>query len=191
MDYNKMEPVKFIEKVLHNYDMMPCLMIGAYVNSFKQNFDGTIERAYTLDNVRHIIEEYEGIERVNSGVLVIEGVGYLSAIGQNSLLKFIEESKLPIVLLSYSDQVIDTIRSRMKIVVKRWYPVKSLDFQRVSDAQKTMLEKKKDKDFRGANEVLFMAQNCPRLYGIKQSAGNPYDYNNDRMIGIMTYSSNR
>ena len=56
---------------------------------------------------------------VNSKFLVLDGIGFLSHVGQNSLLKFIEESKLPIIILSYGDKISPIIMSRMKIIVKR------------------------------------------------------------------------
>ena len=180
-----MDTKEFIEKLLSDKDMCPCLMIGKYVNEFKRQYKDTIERAYTLNEVRRLVEEYDGIESVNSQFMVIEGVGYLSHVGQNSLLKFIEESKLPIILLSYNDKISPIIMSRMKIVVKRWYPVKSLKFSRVADAVRALNDKKKDGQMKEYEEIQFMADNCPTLYSIKQQAGDPYDYSNQRMIEIM------
>ena len=187
MDYNRMPEKEFINMVLSNKNLTPCLMIGNYVNVFKQTFKGTIERAYNLDKVRVITEEYEGVSHVNSEYLVIEGIGYLSQTGQNSLLKFIEESSLPIILLSYQDKVLNTIRSRMKIVVKHWTPIKKLEYVNASEGQKALQEKKSNNpDFKGNLEIQFMADNSPDLYKMKLEAGDPYDFNNKRMIDIMS-----
>lgn len=189
MNHTEMKPEEFIGKVLSDVSMTPCLLIGRYVNEFKRIYDGYILRAYTLSDVDYIIEEYDGIESVNSEFLVLEGVGSLSMTGQNSLLKFIEESKLPIILLSYNDRVIDTIRSRMKIVAKLWYPVKNFNFSRVKDAQNALNEKKKDGEFKGNAEIQFMADNCPRLYALRESSGDLYDFNNQRMLNLMTMNA--
>lgn len=189
MDYNKKDISEFIKDLLSDTEMCPCLMIGKYVNEFKRIYKDTIERAYSLVDVRRLIEEYDMVQSVNSKYLVIEGVGYLSSVGQNSLLKFIEESKLPIILLSYNDKVSPVIMSRMKIVVKRWYPVKSLNFVRVKDALRTLDEKKQTSQMKDYEEVQFMANNCPTLYSIKQQSGDPYDHFNDRMINIMCPSN--
>ena len=188
MDYNKVESKKFIHTVLSNSSLCPCLLIGRYVNEFKHIFKDTIERVYNLQEVKNVVEEYEGVSSVNSGFLVLDGVGYLSDVGQNSLLKFIEESKLPIVLLSYTDRVSPIIMSRMKIVVKLWYSVKSLSFTRVSDAQKALSEKKSSGQMKEYDEVQFLADNCPMLYSIKRQAGDPFDYSNQRMINLITGS---
>lgn len=183
-----MDVKEFIQKVLVTPEMCPCLMIGNYVNAFKKIYKGHIERAYNLSDVRRLVEEYDGIGSVNSGVFVAEGIGFLSDTGQNSLLKFIEESKIPIILLSYNDKVSPIIMSRMKIVVKRWKGINNLDFPRVQVALKALNEKKAGGDFTEYDEVQFMADTCPQLYSIKMQAGDPFDYMNSRMIDIMCKS---
>ena len=132
MDYNKLDMNVFIEKLLEHVEMCPCLLIGKYVTEFKKVYKDTIERVYTLDDVRNLIDSYDGVSSVNSKFLVLDGIGYLSHVGQNSLLKFIEESKLPIIILSYGDKISPIIMSRMKIIVKRWDVVKNLNFSSVS-----------------------------------------------------------
>lgn len=185
--FNPPDESSFIHTVLNNPSYTPCLMIGNYVTIFKRIFTGTIERAYSVKDVRNIVEEYEGVIRVNSEFLVIEGIGTLSSIGQNSLLKFVEESSLPIILLSYSDKVLRTIRSRMKFVVKSWTPVKSLDFVSPTECIRALQEKKsKNPNLKGAAEIQFLADNSPELYRFYLEAGNPYDRNNSRVIDIIT-----
>lgn len=187
MNYEKMSEEDFVKYLITHTELTPCLLVGKYVNAFKRNFDGTIERAYTLNNVRNLIEEYDGVSNVNSGLLAIEGVGYLSSTGQNSMLKFIEESKVPIVLLSYQDNVINTIRSRMKIFLKSVDPVKDFKYVSENDCQSAILEKQaKDANFRDSLVVQYMANNCPKLYARKGEAGNPYDSFNTKMINIFT-----
>lgn len=187
MNYGDMEPKELVRLILKDRNLTPCLLIGKYVNVFKQVFNGTIVRAYSLENVRHIIDEYEGITNVNSGTLVLEGIGYLSQVGQNSLLKFIEESSLPIVLLSYNDNILNTIRSRMKLTMKLWEPVKDFKYLDLLGALRAAEEKKaSDANFRGNNEIQFYADSCPKLYVLKSQAGNPYDYSNNKMLSVMT-----
>ena len=188
MNYKKLSEEDFVDMVLKDESMTPCLLIGNYVNAFKRRFKGTIERAYSLEKVRIITEEYEGVGSVNSGYLVIEGIGYLSSVGQNSLLKFIEESSLPIVLLSYQDKVINTIRSRMKITVKSWPRIKTLSYVNASEGQKALAEKKsQNKDFKGDLEIQFMADSSPDLYKLHVVAGNPYDYfMNAKMVDVLS-----
>lgn len=187
MNYSKMSEEEFVDTILMNPRLTPCLMIGNYVNAFKRKFKGTIERAYSLNKVRIIVDEYEGVGHVNSEFLVIEGIGYLSEAGQNSLLKFVEESSLPIILLSYQDKVLNTIRSRMKIVVKRWTPIKALEYVGAAEGQTALNEKMaQNKDFKGDLIIQFMADNSPELYKMKLEAGNPYDFTNNKVIELLT-----
>lgn len=185
MNYSELSTTDFIIRLLHNKSLCPCLLIGKYVNEFKRTYKGTIERCYSLNDVKRIVDEYDGITEVNSDFLVLEGVGYLSETGQNSLLKFIEESKLPIIVLSYSDKVSPIIHSRMKNVMKKWYDVKTLDFLPEDSALKNLNEKKKEPDFREENEIQYLAEACPMLYQLKVQAGDRFDYNNSRMIELM------
>ena len=186
MSLSSLSEEEFVKLLLFDKSYCPCLLIGKYVNVFKRAFQGTIERAYTLNDVRRLVEEYDGISHVNSEYLVLDGVGYLSQVGQNSLLKFIEESKLPIVLLSYTDRISPIILSRMKIVMKRWYGVKTLSFSGVKETISALREKKeKDGNF---DEVQYLADNCPQLYSLKQQAGDLSEYTNNRMLNIL-YSS--
>ena len=191
MDYSNLEVSEFVHMVLNNVGMCPCLMIGMYVQEFKKQYKDVIERVYNIDNVRDLIDSYEGVNRVNSKFLVLDGVGYLSATGQNSLLKFIEESKVPIILLSYSDKVSPIIMSRMKVIVKRCSKVKNLDFSSVSDTLTFIDEKNstREEKMSEVEEVQIMANMCPSLYSIKQQAGDKYGYSNKRLIDIMCRKS--
>lgn len=191
MDYSKLEVSDFVHMVLNNVGMCPCLMIGMYVQEFKKQYKDVIERVYNIDNVRDLIDSYEGVTRVNSKFLVLDGVGYLSATGQNSLLKFIEESKVPIILLSYSDKVSPIIMSRMKVIVKRCSKVKNLDFSSVSDTLTFIDEKNstREEKMSEVEEVQIMANMCPSLYSIKLQAGDKYGFSNKRLIDIMCRKS--
>lgn len=187
MNYNKVDMNVFIEKLLEHVEMCPCLLIGKYVTEFKKVYKDTIERVYTLDDVRYLIDAYDGISNINSKFLVLDGIGYLSHVGQNSLLKFIEESKLPIIILSYGDKISPIIMSRMKIIVKRWDVVKNLNFSSVADTISYINEKNSTREEKMTEfeEVQVMANMCPSLYSIKQQAGDKYGYNNSRLINIM------
>nr|DAY36472.1 MAG TPA: Redirecting phage packaging protein C packaging protein, DNA Binding.0A [Bacteriophage sp.] len=193
MDYNKLDMNVFIEKLLEHVEMCPCLLIGKYVTEFKKVYKDTIERVYTLDDVRNLIDSYDGISNVNSKFLVLDGIGFLSHVGQNSLLKFIEESKLPIIILSYGDKISPIIMSRMKIIVKRWDVVKNLNFSSVADTIAYINEKNSTREDKMSefDEVQIMANMCPSLYSIKQQAGDKYGYTNSRLINLMVGTKNR
>lgn len=176
---------KEVSDILKEENRCPILFIGRYVNAFKRVYKGNITRIYTLDNVRNVLQEYDGIDEIRNPFLVLEGVGSLSGIGQNSLLKFIEESKLNLILLSYNDKVLSTILSRMRTVMKSWYPVKELKFLGMSTAN-SMLKEKKQQGMKEYEEIQFLADNCPSLYSLKEQSGNSYDYMNRRLLDVIT-----
>lgn len=174
-----------VRAILKEENRCPILFIGRYVNAFKRVYKGNITRIYTLDNVRTVLQEYDGIDEIRNHFLVLEGVGNLSGIGQNSLLKFIEESKLNLILLSYNDKVLSTILSRMRTVMKSWYPVKELKFLGMATAN-SVLKEKKQQGMKEYEEIQFLADNCPSLYSLKEQAGNSYDFMNRRLLDVIT-----
>lgn len=188
MDYSSIDSESFIDIILNSKDLCPCLMIGReYVNKFKHKYRGNIEMIYNLESVRGFLDRYSNIAEVTNGkYLVLEGIGSLSEVGQNSLLKFIEESKLSIILLSFNDNVSPIIMSRCKVVVKRIDKVESLDFMRVKDALVSVKDKRQsDRDFRDSDEVQFYADNCPAAYGLSCMSADRYDFTNSRIRDII------
>lgn len=174
---------KELKNFLKKKEVYPSILIGEYVNLFKQIYKGTILKAYSTENIRYILQEFEGLTKVRSGLLVLEGVGSLPEIGQNSLLKFIEESPIPILLLSYNDKIPQVILSRMKFVLKKYKSLKSLSFISIKSALDTIQEKG---DIKGYEKMQFMAENCPQLYFLEESAGNKHDYMNKKLLSILT-----
>ena len=61
MNYNKLDMNVFIEKLLEHVEMCPCLLIGKYVTEFKKGIQRYNRTVYTLDDVRNLIDSYEGI----------------------------------------------------------------------------------------------------------------------------------
>lgn len=174
-----------IYELTFDFSKCPALLIGKAANEFKRAYKGDIVRIYTFDEVKIMLDEYEGISSVESGVLVLDGIGYLSSAGQDALLKFLEESKVPIILLSFTDKVSPIIMSRMKTVIKIWFQVKSLTFMNVPTAREALAEKKRDGKMRFLEEVQFMADNCPSLYALSQQSGDLYDRYNDRILDLI------
>lgn len=187
MDYGKMKPTEFINLLLGDTERCPCLMIGeGYVNTFKRIYKGRIITVYTLQDVRNLIEMCTGVRDVTGGYMVLDGVGKLSDVGQSSLLKFIEEMRVPIILLSYNDRVSPVIMSRMKIVVKSFGEVKSLDFAKTKDAVKYIKDKKENnKNFDEFDEVVYFSESCPGAFSLKSSCGDPFDKSYSRVLEVI------
>jgi hypothetical protein len=176
-----------IKQILSEKELCPCILLGKYVAEFKKIYKGKIFSAYKLEDVKYIVNNYLGMSDLDDRYFVIDGIGFLSAIGQNALLKFIEESKLPIILLSYYDKVSPIILSRIKFVFKKpTKEVTNLKFSRVRDALSIIDEKKKsDTDFSDMEEIKFYAENCPPAFVLKYSAGD-YDYSSQKILRLLS-----
>lgn len=187
MNYSKMPESDLINLILNNKEMCPCVLIGKYVNEFKKIYRGKIFSAHTLEEVRYIVNNYTGISDLEDRYFVIDGISFLSNNGQNALLKFIEESKFPIVILSYYDKISSIVLSRIKFIFKR--PLKevtNLKFVKVKDMLAMIDEKKKsDPDLSEIEEVKLYAENCPNAFVLKYSAGD-YDFSSQKILRMIS-----
>lgn len=176
-----LDPVK---TVLDNPDYCPCLLLGKLAVEFKRQYKGKIFLVGNLEAVRGVVNEYSGISDLEGRYCVLDGVGFLSDIGQNSLLKFIEESKFPVILLSYYDKVSPIIMSRMKFVFKApIMEVDNLKFMRAEDCFNALDEKSKQEELTMDDRVKYFAENCPLAYYIENS-GN-YDSGSRRINKLL------
>jgi hypothetical protein len=175
-----------VNSVLTNKEYCPCLFLGRSVMTFKKVYKDRIFSVSSLNDVRYVLEEFSGMSGLGDKYFVMDGIGYLNTVGQNSLLKFIEESKFPIILLSYFDIVSPIILSRMKFVFKEpIIQIKNLKFMSV-DSALTLLEdkKSKDPDFTAMDEVKFMAEHCPKVFALMNMDAD-HNFNSKRIMRLL------
>jgi len=174
-----------IKTILDNPNMCPCLLLGKYVTEFKKLYRDRIFQTYKLEDIRNLVYDYSGYDNLDGKFMVIDGIGFLNEMGQNALLKFIEESTFPIILLSYYDKVMPTILSRTKFIFKK--PIKevtNLKFVKVKDALALVEEKKKSPDFTEMDEIALYAEICPAAFVLKYSAAE-YDHSANKILKMM------
>lgn len=92
----------------------PILLIGGAMKAFKSLYKGNIHRVNTSDEARAFVEEFTGVEY--NKLIVIEDISNLRR--DELLLKLIEEAKFPLIMLASKDNVIPTILSRTKYIIK-------------------------------------------------------------------------
>jgi hypothetical protein len=102
----------------------PCLLIGQASIDYKRLHQGPICMVHNLDEVRDVISRYTFVKALDHP-LVIDDLAYLNGRAISLLLKLIEESQFPIVLLSTHDRIGPVILSRVKTVVKALPKVES------------------------------------------------------------------
>jgi hypothetical protein len=188
VNINNLSGEEVIDLVLQNELYTPCLILGKYIYDFKKKYQGKIFSVGTLEDVKYITDRFMYAKSLDGNYFVMDNVGFLNDMGQNSLLKFIEENQFPIVLLSYVDKVSPIIQSRMKFIFKKSIvETKNFRFMKLKDAISTIDDmKKRDKDFNEMDELKFYAENCPSAYMYKYSAGDVFNqYSNNRVLKMI------
>lgn len=94
----------------------PRLYIGKAAQELRKRVSFPIYQV-TKETLTEFISYYSTIPSMKYP-LIIEDLAYLPFESQSNLLKFIEDSKLNIILLSSEDQILSTILSRMSLVYK-------------------------------------------------------------------------
>ena len=92
----------------------PILLIGGAMTAFKSLYRGHIHKVNTTDEAREFVTEFSGVEYNN--LVVLEDLSNLKR--DEVLLKIIEEAKFPLIMLASQDNIIPTILSRTKYVIK-------------------------------------------------------------------------
>ena len=123
---------------------------------FKQIYTGNIIYISNSEEARELIQELSGIELEKT--LVIDDISNLYR--DTILLKFLEETKLKLVLLASVDNLSDTLLSRIKII-KKFPDINELKYEPTSilDAQKHLESEELNQD-----ETLdYLCNKCPDL----------------------------
>lgn len=103
-------------KWIESLKEFPCVCFGDAVSDFKKYYKGPIVHLENDKDLREHIAYYSGLDDIGR-LLVIEDISFIT--GANTiLLKFIEETKLPVVLLSRYDKMDGVLLSRIKHIEK-------------------------------------------------------------------------
>lgn len=102
---------------LKDPSVYPILIIGSYVNDFKKSIKIPMYHVENLNDVKDFVSYYSGIKYLDRPV-VLEDISFLNKQVEGQLLKFIEETSLKVIVLSYYDKNSLIFLSRFKTVVK-------------------------------------------------------------------------
>jgi hypothetical protein len=102
--------------VVFNKDY-PLVVIGDAVTDYKRYYDGVIITLQSISDLREKIAYYSSVSNIGR-VLVLEDISFLGTEATAALLKFIEETTIPVVLLSRYDKLDRVLLSRIRRVVK-------------------------------------------------------------------------
>lgn len=144
-------------KYLNENTLYPMLLIGECAADFKKEEKVSIIKYENLQDFREEIYYYSSI-KVNDKIIVIEDIGFMPAQAQTLLLKFLEETKFKVVLLSTFDQVLPTIMSRMRSFNKQV----SIGKYNIKGKVKTTIdEMEKNPPSSFYNKIKMMKETCP------------------------------
>lgn len=138
-------------------------------------YTGNIINIFNVENTRELIQELSGISLEKP--LVIDDISLLYR--STILLKFIEESKLKLILLASKDNLSSTLLSRIKTIKK--YPDESnisFNLTSIKDAEKHI----KSEDLNQDDTINYLATTCPELIVLNKKLR--YIKNKDKILDI-------
>ena len=94
------------------------LIIGDAVTEFKKSYEGSICFVSNNEELRSLVAYYSGIRTLDREI-VIEDISFIPD-ASSTLLKFIEDTTLDVILLSRYDKVDQVLLSRISDVDKRY-----------------------------------------------------------------------
>lgn len=166
-------------------DKSPVLLVEKAALVFRENYHKEVYRVENQKELKELIEVFTNISY--TGLLVIEDISRVYDL--SVLLKFLEETTTPVVLLAYQDcaSLGNTILSRVKTYVKAPYSPINSNLTNAKDALDlwNMEQNKSDQD-------RFYAQESPELYYLKTKS-NRYKCNTkivELLVKETTYENN-
>lgn len=138
-------------------------------------YTGNIINIFNVENTRELIQELSGISLEKP--LVIDDISLLYR--STVLLKFIEESKLKLILLASKDNLSNTLLSRIKTIKK--YPDESntsFNLTSIKDAEKHIKSEELNQD----DTINYLATTCPELIVLNKKLR--YIKNKDKILDI-------
>lgn len=148
--------------VVNHFDKFPMIIMGGAVQDFKKSYHGPIVRCSSVEEVREFVSYYSGIRSLDR-VLVMEDLSFLPEMCEGLMLKFVEETKLNLIILSLFDKVSSVMLSRMKEVIKySLFEVKS-EFLKPSVGDQKLNDSLQEGSSH-YDRVRYMGTISPRLY---------------------------
>lgn len=147
----------------------PLLLMGSSVLDFKRMYKGPIKIVRDNDSVRELVSYYSSIVALDRP-LVIDDLSFLSSMGVSLLLKLVEESTFPVILLSMFDSVDSILLSRVKTVIKYSKDEIKSEFLPIGKGY-TRIEESLSEDSHIYDRFKYMSKFSPLVYYVEKSIG--------------------
>lgn len=174
--------------------IFPKLFIGSAAKAFEQfikrnNFDYTINYIQSREDLISLIDVYSKYKNYSLPV-IISDISYLNNADQSLLLKFMEDSKLKIIILASRDNVLGTIISRVKEFRKYYSELKNVSFMKCSAARENLSNETFD-DLSNEDKLIIYNKYNPVL-AYTDSLVKKFPFNDkQKLLNILEFSDER
>lgn len=162
-------------------EQFPMLVIGSAVLDFKKACSDPIVQVTDTQSLREVVAYYSSIA-VLDRLLIIEDLSFLPKGAEVTLLKFVEETSLKLVLLSYYDVVSPILLSRCKVVVKYQKEPTESAFLSPADGSKKIDELVVE-NTSYYDRVRYMGKYSPKVYFLEKMLGTAR--NRDKILSMI------
>lgn len=138
----------------------PAILVGQAASAFRKLYSGPIQVVHTTEEVREVVDRYTGVRCLDHAI-ILDDLAFVSARSTSLLLKFVEESTFPIVLLYSFDAVSPVLLSRVRTVLKSIGPVSS-EFGSVRAGMEALRELPRDSH--SSDKLKVYIKHAPILY---------------------------
>lgn len=140
------------------YNTSPLLIIGEARLLFLKAWKYKVNNVSKIDDLRELVTYYALVQ--DNKPIVIDDLSLLQPNALRVLLKLVEESKTPIILLSSYDNIDSILLSRIKTYIRFEEKVQS-DFLSLQDFYNVLIEKD-FADSKYSDKLKFYKNKCPQ-----------------------------
>lgn len=182
MKYSLEDINKIKQSIMDINTYTPVLLIGGAVIYFKQRYKGKINMLRNIEDTRNFVAD--NVNKFYNVPLVVDGIGSLTPNAQATLLKYIEEARTSIFLLSEQDTVSEIIKSRCRRILK--LPLSEKVTSKLMPAKKAYeaITAKLQEDTQPDDRDKLIAEYSPTLYNLEYQINGKS--NKEKLIELLS-----
>jgi hypothetical protein len=173
-------PIDLTNSIENVYTTSPLLIIGEARLLFIKAWKYKINNISNLNDLRELVNYYATIQ--DNKPIVIDDLSLLQPNALRVLLKFVEESKTPLILLSSFDNIDSILLSRIKTFIRFEEKIQS-SFLNLNDFYNLLM----DKDFsdtKNSDKMKFYRDKCPKYIQLEPLI--KLSSNKDKILSILS-----
>lgn len=172
---------KFLKQAIEDiYNTSPLLIVGDARLLFLKAWQYKVNRVTNTKELREVTNYYATVK--DSKPIVIDDLSLLQESSLKLLLKLVEESKTPVILLSSYDNLDSILLSRIRTFIRFKEDIKS-DFLSLSEFYDILVEKD-FKDSKASDKLKFYVSKCPKYLQLDYELAT--SSNKNKILSILT-----